>query len=81
MSIHLLNHWTTSLGWTVLMLIVWTLFVPRPVSVATFFLLGSTGFLVLIAGSALWTRSRPSPSMAQILGEVDSTASTLEGKV
>jgi hypothetical protein len=31
----------------------WTLFVPRRVSATTFVLLGLTGFLVSIAGTAL----------------------------
>jgi hypothetical protein len=86
MSIRLLNRWTAALGWAVLMLIVWTLWVPRPVSVTTFILLGLTGFVVLVAGTALWANSRPSPSMGQILGDAESDRSTViptvhEGRV
>jgi hypothetical protein len=81
MSIHLLNRWTAALGWVVLMLIVWTLWVPRPVSVTTFTLLGLTGLLVLIAGTALRSSSRPAPSMGRILGDSESDRSTATATV
>jgi hypothetical protein len=75
MSIHLMSRWTTALGWGVLMLIVWTLFVPGRLSVTTFVLLGLTGFLVSIAGTALWISGRPSPSIGQMLGDTESDRS------
>ncbi len=82
MSRQALSRWTTVLGWAALMGIVWTLFVPGRVSVTTFVLLGLTGLVILIGGSALWVSSRPSPSMGEILGdaEADRTTATAAGR-
>jgi hypothetical protein len=66
------NRWTAIFGWTALMGIVWSLFVPRGLSVSTFMLLSLTGPLVLVAGSALWRAQRPSPSIRQIRATLDS---------
>jgi hypothetical protein len=46
------NRWTVSLSWIVGMLIVWSLLVPRPVSVATFVLFGATGLVVSVFGAS-----------------------------
>jgi hypothetical protein len=66
------NRWTALFGWTTLMSIVWALFVPRGLSVLTFTMLGLTGPLVLVAGSALWRAQRPSLSIRQIRATLDS---------
>ncbi len=60
-------RWTTVMGWTTLMLIVWALFVPRGLSVGTFTLLAATGALVLVSGSAWWAGHRRSLSTARSL--------------
>ena len=70
------NRWTALLGWTALMSIVWTLFVPRGLSATTFTLLSLTGPLVLVAGSALWRAQRPALSIRQIRATLDSDEST-----
>jgi hypothetical protein len=45
--------------------IVWAIFVPRGLSVGTLTLLGLTGPLALLAGSAVWGTHQPSPSVAR----------------
>ena len=60
------NRWTAVLGWTVLMSIVWTLFVPKGLSAGTFTLLTLTGPLLLVSIWALWKAQRPSPSIRQM---------------
>jgi hypothetical protein len=66
-----INRWIALLAWTVLMAIVWFLFVPRGLSVGSFLLLALTGPLVLVVGSALWRAQRPSPSIRQIRATLD----------
>jgi len=73
--IRYVNHWTALFGWTALMAIVWTLFVPRGLSATTFTLLGVTTLLLLISGSALWRAQQPSPSVRQIRATLDSDES------
>jgi hypothetical protein len=75
-STHLIGRWLTVLGWGAVMLIVWARFVPDPLPFTTFVLLGFAGFLVSIAGTALWISSRPSPSIAQIPGTTEADRST-----
>jgi hypothetical protein len=65
------NRWTMALAWTVSMSIVWTLFVPRGISVATFVLLGCAGLLVSFIGGTLVHNSEPPRSVAQILSDVE----------
>jgi hypothetical protein len=60
------NRWTALLAWAALMGIVWAIFVPRGLSVGTFTLLGLTGPIALLTGSAVWGARRPSPSIGQI---------------
>jgi len=69
------NRWTALFGWTALMAIVWTLFVPRGLSATTFTLLSVTTLLVMISGSALWRAQQPSPSVRQIRATLDSDKS------
>ena len=71
-----LNRWTGALGWAATMTIVWTLFVPRGLSVTTFVLLGATGLLVLVLGAMLWASSRPPRSVGQILLDLESGSAT-----
>ena len=61
-----INRWTAVVAWLVLMLIVWALFMPRTLSTGTFTMLTLTGPLLILAGSALWTAQRPSPSIRQV---------------
>lgn len=68
------NRWTGLLAWAALMGIVWAIFVPRGLSVGTFTLLGLTGPLALLAGSAVWTAHRPSPSVGQTRVGADAAA-------
>jgi hypothetical protein len=65
------NRWTLALTWTVLMSAVWTLFVPRGLSVATFVMFGTVGLLVLFAGGALLSDSQPPRSVNRILAEIE----------
>lgn len=71
-----LSRWTFALAWAALMLIVWALFVPRGVSVTTFFLLGATGLAVLFVGPALISNSQPPRSVNQILVELEAPPAT-----
>ena len=48
-------------AWVALMGIVWTLFVPRGLSVGTFTLLSLSGPLLLVAASMLRSAHRPQP--------------------
>ena len=73
--IRYVNRWIALFGWTALMAIVWTLFVPRGLSVSSFALLSLTGLLVLIFGLALWRAQRPSPSIRQIRAQLDADES------
>ncbi len=66
-----MNRWTAALAWTVSMAIVWALFVPRGISVATFILLGVTSLLALFVGGVLVRDSQPPRSVAQILSELE----------
>jgi hypothetical protein len=70
------NRWTVSLSWIVGMLIVWSLLVPRPVSVTTFVLFGATGLVVSVFGATFLKDSQPPRSMTAILGEVDGQPKT-----
>ena len=69
------NRWTALFGWTALMVIVWTLFVPRGLSASTFTLLSVTTLLALVSGWALWRAQQPSPSVRQIRATLDSDES------
>lgn len=66
-----MNRWTVSLGWTVGMLIVWSLFVPRTVSVTTFFLLGAVGLIVTIFGAGFLKDSQPPQSINAIVADLE----------
>jgi len=66
-----MNRWTVALSWTVGMLIVWSLFVPRTVSVTTFTLLGATGLVVLLLGATLLRDTQPPQSVHAILSELE----------
>ena len=65
------NRWTGLIGWATLMAIVWALVVPRGLSVLTFTMLALMGPLFLVVGPALWRAQRPSPSIGQILADLD----------
>ena len=64
-------RWFAVLGWAVLMLIVWSLFVPKGLSVGTFTLLAFTGAVVAMACVVLWRAQRPEPSIRQIRAALD----------
>ena len=66
-----MNRWITSAIWVGLMLIVWSLFVPRPVSVTTFFLFGATGLIVTVFGAMFLNDSQPPRSVNAILSELE----------
>jgi membrane associated rhomboid family serine protease len=70
------NRWTVLLNWTVVMLIVWSLFVPRTVSVTTFVLLGATGLIVSVFGAMFLKDSQPPRSVNAILGELEAQPKT-----
>ena len=63
------NRWTALFGWAALMGIVWALFVPRGVSIASFILLSLTGPLLVVAASILWGAHVPTSSFAHMGGE------------
>jgi membrane associated rhomboid family serine protease len=75
MNTHI-NRWTVSLSWTVAMLIVWSLFVPRTVSVTTFVLLGATGLIVSVFGAMFVKSSQPPQSVSAILGDLEAQPTT-----
>ena len=66
-----MNRWTVSLGWAVGMLIVWSLFVPRTVSVTTFSLLVATGLIVSFFGAMFLEGRQPPQSLGAIIGELE----------
>lgn len=66
-----INRWTISVSWTVVMLIVWSLFVPRAVSVTTFFLLLATGLIVSVGGAMFLADRQPPQSVSAIIGELE----------
>ena len=47
------NRWTALFGWVVMMFVVWTLLVPRAMSVGTFTLLCLAGPVLLVAATSL----------------------------
>ena len=65
------NRWFLLLGWTTAMAIVWALFVPKVLSVGTFTLLSLIGPLALVGASVLWRTQNPSPSVGQILADLE----------
>jgi hypothetical protein len=67
----LARPWIVVLGWTALMAIVWALFVPKGLSVGSFILLGLSGPLALVGTSVLWRAQRPSPSVGQLLADLE----------
>lgn len=71
-----LNRWTAALGWAVVMLIVWALFVPHGVSVTTFVLIGMTGLLLSVFGSGLLKDSQPPRSVTNILVDLEAEAAS-----
>jgi membrane associated rhomboid family serine protease len=70
------NRWTVALAWTVGMLIVWSLFVPRTVSVTTFVLLGATGLIVSVFGAMFLTDRQSRQSVGAIIGELEAKPGT-----
>lgn len=54
-------RWVAVCAWVALMGIVWTLFVPKGLSVGTFTLLSLTGPVLLVAASTLRSAPQPSP--------------------
>ncbi len=70
------NRWTISVIWMIGMLIVWSLFVPRAVSVTTFVLLAAVGLIVSVFGAILLNDSQPPRSMTAIIGEVEAQRRT-----
>ena len=72
--------WTASCAWVVLMGIVWSLFVPKGLTVETFSLLVVSGPVLLAAASALWKTHSPEPSVRQARATADAKASGRVGK-
>ena len=68
------NRWTALLAWAAFTGIVWTIFVPRGLSVGTFTLLVLTGPLALLAGTAVWGARRPVPSAGRTRPRADVAA-------
>jgi hypothetical protein len=66
------NRWTVVLGWTALMTVAWTVLVPGWLSTSSFIMLCLTGPVLLVAGSALLSAQRPSPSIRQVRAMLDS---------
>ena len=65
------NRWIILLGWTALMAIVWALFVPKGLSVASFALLSLSVPVALVAGSVLWRAQQPPTSVGDILADME----------
>jgi hypothetical protein len=65
------NRWTVSLAWLVGMLIVWSLFVPRSVSVTTFFLLVAIGLVISMFGASFLKDGQPPRSVGAIIGDLE----------
>ncbi len=69
------NRWIILLGWTALMAIVWALFVPKGLSVATFALLSLSVPVALVAGWVLLRAQRPPTSVGQLLADLEAAPS------
>jgi hypothetical protein len=67
------------LGWTAVMAIVWALFVPKGLPVGAFALLSLSVPVALEAGSVLWRAQRPSPSVGQILADLEAPPTGPQG--
>ena len=65
------NRWKAALAWIASMSVVWTLFVPRAVSLTELLALSIVGFVVL-GVSTLWAKGQPALSMSQILQDIES---------
>ena len=65
------NRWLLLLGWTTAMAIVWALFVPKGLSVGGFALLGLSGPVALAAASVFLRAQSPSPSVGQMLADLE----------
>ncbi len=75
-----LNRWTAICAWLVLMGVVWALFVPGTLSVASFSVLVLTGPLVVIVLSMLWRSQQPAPSIGQQRVQVDEDEAAARAK-
>jgi len=64
------NRWKAALAWIASMSVVWTLFVPRGVSLMEFLAVGVVGFLVL-GVSALWAKDPLPRSIREILQDTE----------
>jgi hypothetical protein len=73
----LLNPWLVALTWGLVMTIVWTLFVPGSLSVATFVFLAATGLLfAVVFAPVLRSSITPKLSVAELLKSESATAPT-----
>jgi hypothetical protein len=66
MKEYMSNRWKAALAWIASMSVVWTLFVPRGVSLLEVVSVGVVGLVVLVM-SALWAGDQPARSIRQIL--------------
>jgi hypothetical protein len=71
-----MSRWKISLGWAVLMMIVWTVFVPTSISVLAFVLLGLTGLVVSSFGSTFLADSESPRSIDAILNQLEAEPKT-----
>jgi len=67
---HMSNRWKAALAWIASMSVVWTLFVPRGVSLLGLVSVGVVGLVALVI-SALWAGVQPARSISQLLQATD----------
>jgi hypothetical protein len=67
----MLNRWTSVFAWAVVMVIVWTIFVPRVISSTVFVWINALGVGGLAFAYALWTGTRQTPSVTRLLHDIE----------
>jgi hypothetical protein len=65
MKKHMSNRWKAALAWIASMSVVWTLFVPRGVSLPELVAVGVAGLVVLVI-SALWAKTEAEPLAVRV---------------
>jgi hypothetical protein len=67
----MLNRWTGALAWAVVMVIVWTIFVPRVLSSTVFVWINAMGVTGLAFAYALWAGTRQTASVTRLLHDIE----------
>jgi len=80
----MLNRWTAAFAWAVVMVIVWTIWVPRVISSTVLVWINALGVAGLAFAYALWTGTRQTSSVTRLLHDIEAepqaaASSTVDG--